>query len=260
MKKILTVFLIILAFSLLASCTKKEEKIEYLGKMEFGMYPQTKVVDEATILELSKITKTSDRGFIEYNNEHYVKNTDYYKVEPISWEVVKIGSSKYLYADKIVDSKVFISDVYFSVDAYSYLNKPGVPTETPANTYQYSDLREWLNSTFLNTAFSDTEQNQMIKYEYDNFSDFVYTLSSEDFDLAIQKELMPTDYASILCEIHNSKDTRVDRNGYAMYWLRNANKTVPYKVYGMNYDGIIYEFVDCYYNHIGVRPVIKIKA
>ena len=262
MKRLLNLFIVVLSFCFIFSCKSNEDsnEIKYLGTMEFGMYPQTKVVDSLIITELNKITSTNSRGFIEYNNEYYVKNTDYYLVEPITWEVVKKGGEKYLYASEVLDSQVFMSDEYFKVDIYSYLTKPGVPENTRANSYEYSDLRQWLNNTFLNVAFSDDEQSKMIKYEYDGFSDLVYTLCSDDFSLLINKALKPTDYAKILCDVYDGKDGKEEFIGYTLYWLRNANKNVPYQVYSMNFDGIIYEFVDCYYCHIGVRPVIKINA
>lgn len=262
MKKILTLFIVILSFCMILSCKANEDddKIEYLGTMEFGMYPQTKVDDVTIINELSKISLSNARGFIKYNNEYYYYKNDYYKVEPITWDVVKKGAHKYLYASKVLDSQVFMSDEYFKVDIYAYLTKPGVPENTRANSYEYSDLRQWLNNTFLNIAFSDDEQSKMVKYEYDGFSDLVYTLSEDDFSLSINKALKPTDYAKILCDVYDGGDGKTEFIGYTLYWLRNANHNVPYQVYSMNYDGIIYEFVDCYYRHIGVRPVIKIDA
>ncbi len=263
MKKILNILIVILFAFLISSCngtnTPDNNKISYDGVIEFGMYPKTKIVDTQVIQELDAITTTNERGFIEYNEEYYFKNEDYYKVEPITWEVVTKNKVHYLYTTEVIDYCVFNSDEYFEVNINAYLTKPGVPEKTPANIYQYSDLRTWLNSTFLNRAFSDDEQNNIIKYEYDGFSDLVYTLCEDDFEISIQRALKPTDYAKKACDVHISNDINDKFNGYTLYWLRNANSFVPYQVYGMNYDGIVYEFVNCYYAHIGVRPVIKLS-
>lgn len=259
-KRILGITLIVLALITTVSCTNQtnKKKIEYLDNMTFGMYPQTYVMDKAIISELEQITTTDEFGYIEYNGDKYLNTgSSYYKVEPIEWETVKIGNKIYLYSVKILDSVVFNSDEYFKTDIYAYLTKPGVPEKTKANTYQYSDLRTWLNSTFYNAAFSDEEQNKMVKYEYDGFSDAVYTLSEDDFEISIQKAAVPTEYISQ--KIDTCKDSTDAFYGYAPYWLRNANNYCPYQVYGMNYNGIIYNYVDCYYSHIGVRPVIIIN-
>lgn len=257
-KRILELALIILTIVTFTSCVNQENKIEYLDNMTFGMYPQSLVSDEALKTELSKITITDEFGYIEYNDDKYFeKDDEYYKVEPIEWEAVKINKQIYLYSTKILDNVVFNSDEYFKTDIYAYLTKPGVPEKTKANTYEYSDLRTWLNSTFYNMAFSDEEQNKMVKYEYDGFSDAIYTLSASDFEIAIQKAVMPTEY--IVDEIDTCINLEDAFNGYAPYWLRDANNYCPYQVYGMNYNGIVYNYVDCYYIHIGVRPVIIIN-
>lgn len=260
-KRIIELILIIFSLFIITSCEKeKPNEIEYLDNMTFGRYPQSLVTDTNIIKELTKIQTFNNLGYIEYNNEEYVnKNNSYYKVEPIEWEAVKMDGKIYLYSTKILDSVVFNSDEYFKTDIYAYLTKPGVPENTKANTYQYSDLRTWLNSTFYNKAFSDTEQNKMVKYEYDGLSDAVYTLCEKDFELSIQRALKPTDYIKKDVDTYNSTKDKIEFNGYAPYWLRDANSYCPYQVYGMNYDGLIYNYVDCYYIYIGVRPVIVIN-
>ncbi len=263
MKKRLLIVLLLMLLIPLTSCvnSNNSNKIEYLDDMTFGLYPQSLVEDESIINELKQIHETNERSFIEYNEEYYyLRDDSYYKVEPITWQVILKDGVKYLYSTKILDRVVFNSDEYFKPDIYSYLNKDGVPEKTKANTYEYSDLRTWLNSTFYNTAFSDAEQEQMVKYEYDGFKDSVYTLCEKDFELNIKKALKPTEFIKDKVNTYYSEEEKIDCNGYASYWLRDANSYCPYQVYGMNYDGIIYNYIDCYYIRIGVRPVIIINA
>lgn len=81
--------------------------------------------------------------------------------EPIQWVVMASdGSSVLLLSEYILEKKAF--------DSYSHY-------------WEESDLRDWLNSSFFNNAFSEDERNTIQKMiTSENTSDYVFCLSAEE--------------------------------------------------------------------------------
>ncbi len=123
---------------------------------EFGKYPQTHVSDSNLIEELNKLTEVNEHGYYVYNNEEYCKisatpivenelyysdgtvatrKTEWFKVEPIKW-IVKGTNTYTLYPMKLLDVVIY---------------------DQNGNAYSKSQIRQYLNNDFLNTAFSKEE-------------------------------------------------------------------------------------------------------
>ncbi len=276
MKKIFNILIITLIVTLLIGC---QQKIEVVTPDDFylGKYPQTLVVDEEIILSLKKITDKNEYGYYVYNGEEYHLYKDkYYKVEPIKWVKYETNNKTFYLAEKVLDAQVFMSDEYFKVDIYSYVTKEGVPENTHANNYYYSDLRKWLNTNFFATAFTSEEMKKIAltvndnspettmespnKYACETTEDYVFALSVSEMRGYKQEPVKPTDYA-IACGAvpHNSLKIDSEYNGYIAYWLRSPNNYYSYNVSGVNYNGITYNYINCYYKEIGVRPTICLK-
>lgn len=205
----------------------------------FGYYPQTKATDE----EVAKMSTSPDEmGYFTSGNDKFVKVTNadpkvhsetadteyipfdddsqpvpgatyYFKMEPIEWKVmvddadnnvVKLVSLKYL------DAHLWLSQ-YVQGDYWSqyYNTLDGVPENTPANGWRYSEMRAWLNDGFLNTAFSTDEQGSLylfankntIDYRKDDpentiVNDYVAVGDRSDYDAA-GDDGRPTDYAIV---------------------------------------------------------------
>lgn len=274
-KNIIVLFLIVLCLSL-ASCTTKKDDISNKD-FTFGKYPQTKVVDTETISKLSNINEVNDQGYIYYNDNEYLKyKEEYFLVEPIKWVCVNINGQKYYITEKIIDQQVYMSDQYFSPNLYSYVTKPGVPQNTHANNYMYSDLREWLNSYFVATAFTSGEVKKIKEVEVDNSlasttdknneyicgntSDLIFALSCYEATFLENTLALPTDYAVARgVVVHNDEKIDHEYNGYAASWLRTPSSFYSYCVSCINYNGIAYRYSDCYYLGIGVRPAFIYK-
>lgn len=131
---------------------------------KYGSYPQSHVSDEKLISELNKITETNALGYVTYEGNQYVKMMAYpindtsvyysdgtlakqeetwFKVEPIEWKLVK----RY-------DNTKLLAPVYI-IDAIWF--------DQTSSNYSNSFLRSFLNSTFLNKAFTIDEQNMLIE-------------------------------------------------------------------------------------------------
>ena len=113
-------------------------KYQTIKRGQNGEYPQTKVTDEALIASLNRIDDINSKGYYEYGGEQYEKNYGtYYKIEPIHWRYLDSDGSSLF-----VTSEYLLSNQKFNKNSYS-------------NNYKNSTIREWLNSDFLNKAFTD---------------------------------------------------------------------------------------------------------
>ncbi|MBP5194076.1 MAG: hypothetical protein J6126_05050 [Clostridia bacterium] len=204
----------------------------------FGYYPQTKATDE----EVAKMSATADEdGYYTSGKDKFVKVTSadpklhsetadtdyipfdddsqpvpgatyYFKMEPIEWKVmvdddennaVKLVSKKYL--DTHAWLTEFVNGDYW---ANYYNTLDGVPENTPANGWRYSEIRAWLNDGFLNTAFTEEEQKSIfvfankntIDYRKDDpdtiVNDYIAVGDRSDYDAA-GDDGRPTDYAIV---------------------------------------------------------------
>ena len=89
---------------------------------------------------------------------------------------------------------------------------------------------------------------------------YVYTLSKDDVSALIYPCAKPTDYAKFVgCDVWTNVEKDAQFIGNGASWLRTPNNIHKYRVAAINYDGLVYEYVDCYYEGVGVRPAIKLK-
>ena len=150
----------------------------------FGKYPTTVVKEDAIIDKLNLIKQTNALGYLEYNNNEYLKaqaavyesnshfingdkiihkKTYYFKVEPIKWRVLEEkGKSCFVISEYILDNLNGIEDASIrTINGNKIYN----------NNYKYSNIRAWLNGYdaslyeygdytnkgFLNIAFTKDE-------------------------------------------------------------------------------------------------------
>ncbi|MDE5722325.1 MAG: hypothetical protein K2I30_06295, partial [Clostridia bacterium] len=100
------------------------------------------------------------KKYIDRDEAYFYKISGYPKgkiyvfgYEPIIWRVLKIeGGKALLLSEKAIDGQNF----YRSEDRRIIDGKPVYP-----NNYEHSDIRQWLNGTFLNSAFIDDEKSRL---------------------------------------------------------------------------------------------------
>ena len=220
----------------------------------FGSYPQTLLEDDSIIAALDK-QEPDEKGYITYNGISYCKLTAttltqttyksvsgnkeikngevyYFIVEPIKWRVIYTGPNSYeLFSEYTIDVGVFYGGENGELGTREIDGKT-----IYANNYKYSDVREYLNNDFYNTAFSDTEK-QIIRttfvdnsaktgldfnsdmdptaYACEDTYDKVYLLSYKEYESKpINKKARVTDYAIAKgCWI-----PQFDPNKYYTYW------------------------------------------
>ncbi len=259
--------------------------IDGIDYINFGKYPQKHVNDEDIISHLDLIESTNENGYYEYNGNEYAKivkttcsesyvdnygNTQFYKysdgnnikngtceyflVEPIKWIITETTDGNYtLLSEKILDQQEYSSSEYDRLIG-------GVTIH--ANNYEYSTVREFLNSIFLNNAFSSSQISSILITNVDNS----YSSSNDTKDRIFLATYVDEKYrVASVTDYAIAKGVYIS-NGKGHWWTRvknSLNNTDSINVYTDK--GSINRTSGPYYsydgnhvsnlNHIGVRPV-----
>lgn len=129
--------------------------------------------------------------------------------------------------------------------------------------WEHTALRTWLNGTFYNTAFSQTEKEQMLTMELTNSYDYefgtadtivddpVVVLNTADieyyFPSADERQARPTAYV-------RGKGLWTDQDGYGSWWVREDITVTAWMV---NHLGNLCDAQE--YKEYGIRPVIYLS-
>ena len=183
--------------------------------------------------------------------------------EPIKWRVLSVdGDDAFLVADRNLDCQEY--------------------NDTPADvTWETSTLREWLNGSFFNNAFSASEQSaikntRVINNDNPDYgtegggdtTDQVYLLSIDevtngDYGFSISssesaksRRALNTAYAKEQ-GAYTSTDTEYEGNGY--WWLRSPGGSSHYAAVVDNFGFVRrYGFYVCNLD-VGVRPALHLN-
>ncbi len=224
--------------------------------------------------------------FVSYRNSYqdyngyYTGEVYWFKYEPISWRILEEENGvAFLLCDMIIDSQ----DYYHSTS-----NRTESGTTIYPNNYAYSNIREWLNDNFYNTAFSALEKEIILLTTVDNSAastrdedgnlnaasqyacadtnDYVFLLSKKEvtsdkygfasystYDTA--RWMKSTDYAKAQ---GTYVSTSSDYAGNGWWWLRSPSSDFSFHaryvfIYGYaNYSDVVY------YRGGGVVPALRI--
>lgn len=256
------------------------------GYILFGEYPQTLMADGVTITE----TKDARGYYLGSDGKYYAKVTatpfnevwyeyehlfgpdydnripmqpgeDYYfKVEPIKWRILEPGNGTYtLIADIVLDTQIFDETSVFWHESY---------------------VREWLNGSFYNVAFSfaeksliqnarvatnyDTYYNGQPDYEFETY-DYLFLPSHEvvnnanyGFGNDNDRSALCSDYSrarGVFVATYSERNT--DKNfGKAFYTTRTPED--PHNVYRVQYIGSV-ETTNPMTAGNGIRPMMILE-
>ncbi len=94
------------------------------------------------------------------NNGYYTSNVYWFKFEPIKWRILEeFDGTVTLLAEMILDSQD-----YNYTDSSRTING----TTVYSNNYEYSSIRAWLNDSFYDTSFDETQKALIQTVEVDN--------------------------------------------------------------------------------------------
>lgn len=154
------------------------------GDIYFGTYPQKVVSDIDLISILDTLTYTDSNGYYCYDDTFYVKqevltnpystkfsdgsaivkgDMRWFSVDPIKWHIVATNDDNYFLTTKsILDYTRF--SLIGEFERTDYQGNIAVAAE---DNYKYSDLRNYLNTIFYETAFRYGESSIQVT-EVDN--------------------------------------------------------------------------------------------
>lgn len=218
----------------------------------------------------TKTDRASERSSSYQDDNGYLANNVYwFKYEKVKWEVLDPDTGLVI-SQNVIDSQPYVNNVYvYQGSAYSDNKHTKL-----AETYNTSYIREWLNTTFWNTAFSNTEKNLVNSYYIsyclptqasESINDKVGLLSrydvsnadygfKEDYTLPDENRLTKaSEYA--YCQGLESND-----NGYPSwrllggYFVDKIDSCANIGTQEGSLNGVvIYD-----YTSIGIRPCIKL--
>jgi len=259
-----------------------------VSRTDNGEYPQTVVTDQALITALNAIEEKDDNGYVTYQGEKYYAYdggayTDqngneisaglhYYKVEPIRWRHLETKNGNFLVISQyIIDYQPFLAEAYG--DKKSHTSLDGNTASVYSNNYEYSDIRKFLNTEFMNRAFASTDgiattsvyngDTAKENYASNTTYDKVFLLSASMFnssfyfdntDLHKDRKATSTDYAmAVLTKTTSENDVK---NLVNSYHTRTAFETssMHNQIVGSGGNFILYYHVGF---SRGVRPAIN---
>ena len=246
----------------------------------FGEYPQSLKEDSVTIT-----TTVDERGYyLGSDGCYYAKVaadpydsgykfstgatvsdgvTYYFKVEPIRWRILsEDGETALILCDSIIANRRY---------------------DDSSNNYKNSEIRQWLNETFYETAFTELQREIILITEVDNsvystgystnpyacedtedkifllsyreVTNSAYGFSSDYSDDDTARRMQTSDYSRATGAYMNT-DSSYYGNGY--FWLRS-----PYFNRGLYARGVLYDG-GVYSNYVfdsrdGVVPALQIR-
>ena len=263
--------------------------------IQYGLYPQTHVNDEALIAELNALTAPQDNGWYLLDGEYYAKQTAstyngesyafddaaeivngtayWFKCEPITWQVLSVANGTYyVLSDKLLDAHNFYTD---------YVSRAVDGNTVYANNYEQSSIRSWLNDEFFKAAFalngayvqctsvsngaSTTDANNN-KYACADTTDKVYLPAYKDYlnaDYGFDTDADDTSDTRVCVTTDYARATGVWCNTTTKlqysgsYWTRSASSEFYYCAWNVNSGGFLSEYaVDGIH---GVRPCISVR-
>ncbi len=260
------------------------------NSLKYGIYPQTRVSDEALITALNTLNTTESNGWCLYNGDYYAKltakpdstsykfndgttiiwNTEYwFKCEPINWKILESNDGEY----KLVSSVILDAHCYYSSKDSRTIDGKTIYS----NNYKHSDIRAWLNGDFYNTAFSlgnsyiqttevdnsaATTVDSTNEYICENTYDKVYLLSYQDYKNATYfadeeaRKCKVTDYAK-------ANGCYVSTSWYStdcgLYLTRSPSDSCSYEANYILNNGHVFSSAEVYRNFYSVRPAMTVK-
>lgn len=208
------------------------------------------ITQKSSLVDVT-IGKTVKFGYYEQDNN--VENGK----EEIEWEVLDVENKKALLISK------------YALDCQRYNSR------SAGVTWESCTLRNWLNDTFLNQAFTPYHQEEILsstvtadknpQYETEPgnaTTDKVFLLSTTEaekyFSTEEERKCVPTEHAKANCAYTSSSYTK-DGAATCMWWLRAPGNSQNYAANVFS-DGSIYYFGNyVYYAYSCVRPAMWIN-
>ncbi|MDO5388111.1 MAG: stalk domain-containing protein [Clostridia bacterium] len=221
--------------------------------VEFGSYPQSHINPTS---EIENAAYNSDND-AQIGNDKYrrVLNSDgeyeYFKYEPLYWEIINTDSKTILLSKNIIDSQPY------DQQEDKYVDFNGGLKYADAVTWEESSIRSWLNSQFYNIAFSSDEKAKINKISYDNVQ-LLGVSQAENMDTSSLKKNC-SDYA-LAMGVKTYDGIYSDNNG--SWLLKDTSPIVDSNICHVLYDGTINKGITVLVSDegYGIVPCISLSS
>ncbi len=243
-----------------------------------GEYPQTRVVrDSAEYRGIDPNSLSNGYYLGNYGETKYVMGDsgDYYRVEPLRWDILRKGDDAYTV------------QLHFLIDTISFNFTSNSINERYPNSWDYSSIRQYLNSEFFTTVFNEYERNLIelnpvinengasqgspaltdaVNYpwvEQSNTTDYVYLFAYAEatnilYGFSSSPSAEDNNRKASGTDYYHDKVTSFNPDDEGIYWLRSPGN-VDNKVYVVDKDGKIATKENVTYVNYGYRLTMKVK-
>ena len=208
----------------------------------FGRYPQMEITDS---FEKTKIIQNDmdKNGIISYDDELYYREGNHiFEYSPIQWQVMAVDKDRiYVLSSKILDNRQ-----YHNLDS-------GV-------TWAGCALRTWLNNSFYNLAFSNSEKENIITTHLINNNYKGISGGTDTYD----KVWLPSfdEYSNKSCGIDKVSGTNYSSNQSFDVWTRSPGIKQNYvSIVDQRFVGFPHRGDEMAANNrCGVRPALQLTS
>ena len=189
---------------------------------------------------LTGLTRTEASSYVDDNG--YSLNTVYFfRYEPVQWKVLDPATG-FVVSAKHIDSQAFSN--YLGKSGAEMLGADGYS----ANDYSHSSIKPWLNDDFYNTAFTESQKNNI---KADSDLGGVYLLSTEETADYTMPDFTGTDYAK--CQGLHSYS-----RGGCYRWTRTATAVSEFP-YSISDSDVLATGDSANYTSFGICPAMRLK-
>ena len=263
---------------------KVEDIADYLinkDTLYFGSYPQSHVSDPELIETLNGLSSPDERGYYAYGGDYYVKRaaalddgsfavhahdyfdddvvinagqTYWFRVDPIQWNIIEENEDSYL----LISSYILDGGLY----------------DEDSNNYEDSDIRNWLNTSFLDMAISSSNEKVLLSevdntlastpdehnsYVGDNTLDKVFLPSVKDLTNVAYGFFANADRVCSLTDFARTSGMEIQEGFTGAYFTRTPHPNGQRCFYFYDHRGHQGSATNVAAFTFGIRPLIRIS-
>lgn len=200
----------------------------------------------------------------QYKNGYRVDTVYWFKYEPISWRILETSNGK-----ATLSCSIALDSMQFS-NSLTSVASDGNSSVSPSD-YRYSVVREWLNGTFLEDAFSSSHRSKLI-LGISSSGAYVEGGATDNVSILGRKELTTLKYGfqdssgaddemriKLASDYAQCMGIWQDGEGRCSYWVRHTFVTHDNYLYASYVDGKISNARRADDSGTGVSPTIQIS-
>ncbi len=209
-------------------------------------------------------------------NRYYLDSVYWFKFDPIEWRLT--DGDTLLVADLVIDSQPFNKNLYEDkngkeINGKKYYFFSDKNCTIPANEWETSYIRKWLNEQFYDTAFTEEEKHNISEtlihnygyygyFDYEDTVDRIFLLSDNEVfsspyylsDSSEARVTQSSDYAKCQGVSYNHIDPLCPTA-----WMLRTPNVHSDDITFVNAEGVRKLFLGAAATMCGIRPALRVK-